>query len=48
MEKFSKVPTLYVDNASAVKLTKDPEFQKWPKHIEVCYYFVTSVTRMVR
>lgn len=39
MEKCSEVP-LYVDNASAVKLTKDPGFQKRSKHTEMRYYFV--------
>ena len=40
MEKCSEIPKLYVDNASTVKLMKDPEFQKRSKHNEVCYYFV--------
>jgi len=38
--KCSEVPTLYVDNASTVKLAKNPEFHKQSKHIEVLYYFV--------
>ena len=38
--KVSEVPTLYVDNASVVKLAKNPEFHKWSKHGEVRYYFV--------
>ena len=38
--KCSEVPTLYVDNANAVKLAKNPEFHKQSKHIEVWYYFV--------
>lgn len=33
-------PTLYVDNASAIKLTKNPEFHKRSKHIEIRHYFV--------
>lgn len=33
-------PTLHVDNASAVKLTKNPEFHKRSKHIEIRYFFV--------
>lgn len=37
---FSKIPILYIDNASAVKLIKNPEFHKRSKHIEVRYYFV--------
>jgi len=40
VEKCNEVPTLYVDNASTVKLTKDPEFQTWSKHTEVRYCFV--------
>jgi hypothetical protein len=39
-EKGSEVPMLYVDNASTVKLVRNPEFHKWSKHIEVQYYFV--------
>lgn len=39
-ENGSEVPTLYVDNASAVKLARNPEFRKRSKHIEVRYYFV--------
>ena len=31
----SEVPTLHVDNASAVKLAKNPEFHKRSKHVEV-------------
>jgi hypothetical protein len=38
--KCCEVPTLYVDNASAVKLAKNPEFRKQLKHVEVWYYFV--------
>jgi hypothetical protein len=38
--KVSEVPVLYVDNASAVKLAKNPEFHKQSKHTEVWYYFV--------
>jgi hypothetical protein len=40
------VPTLHVDNASTVKLAKNPESHKQSKHVEVCYYSV-RVTRMV-
>lgn len=32
--------TLFVDNASAVKLAKNPEFHKRSKHIEVRHFFV--------
>jgi hypothetical protein len=38
--KGSEIPTLYVDNANAVKLAKNPEFHKRLKHVEVRYYFV--------
>ena len=38
--KCSEVPTLYVDNASAVKLEKKSEFHNRSKHVEVLYYFV--------
>lgn len=34
------IPVLYCDNASAVKLVKNPEFHKRSKHIEVRHYFV--------
>jgi len=30
-EKYSELPTLYVDNASAVKLAKNAKFHKWSK-----------------
>ena len=33
-------PTLYVDNAGAVRLSKNPEFHKRSKHISVRYHFV--------
>lgn len=33
-------PTLHVDNASAVKLAKNPEFHKRTKHIEVRHFYV--------
>jgi hypothetical protein len=36
----SVVPTLHDDNASAVKLAKNPESHKQLKHGEVQYYFV--------
>jgi hypothetical protein len=38
--KGSEVPPLYVNNASAVKLMKNPGFLKHLKHVEVRYYFV--------
>lgn len=45
-ENCCELPTLYVDNASAVKLEKNANFHKQSKHVEVRYYFV-RVTRMV-
>lgn len=37
------VPVLFVDNASAIRLVKNPEFHKRSKHIEVRYYFVREL-----
>jgi hypothetical protein len=31
---------LYIDNASAIKLTKNPEYQKRSKHIEGQHFYV--------
>jgi hypothetical protein len=36
----SVVPTLHEDNASAVKLGKNPVSHKQLKHVEVRYYFL--------
>lgn len=38
-EKKQK-PILYIDNLSTVRLTKNPEFHRRSKHIEVRYHFV--------
>jgi hypothetical protein len=35
-----KTPALYIDNASAIKLTKNPEYYKRSKHIEVRHFYV--------
>jgi len=35
-----KTPILYIDNASAIKLTKNPEYHKRSKHIEVQHFYV--------
>ena len=35
-----KTPILYIDNASAIKLTKNPEYHKQLKHIEVQHFYV--------
>ena len=32
--------TLFIDNMSAMKLIKNPEFHQRSKHIDVKYYFV--------
>lgn len=37
---ISYTPTLLVDNVGAIKLTKNPEFHKRTKHVEVKYHFV--------
>jgi hypothetical protein len=34
------IPTLFVDNASAIKLMKNPEFHKRTKHKEIRHHFV--------
>lgn len=44
--KGSEVPALYVDNLSAVKLAKNPEFHKRSKRAEVRCYSV-RVSRIV-
>ena len=41
--KRDETPTLFVDNASAIKLVKNPEFHKRSKHIAVRYYFVREL-----
>lgn len=38
--KFDYVLKLLIDNASAIKLAKNPEFHKRSKHIEVRHHFV--------
>jgi hypothetical protein len=38
--KGSEVPTLFVDNASAVKIAKNAAFNKRLKHVDLRYYFV--------
>jgi hypothetical protein len=35
-----ETPVLYTDNASAIKLTKNPEYHKRSKHIEVRHFYV--------
>ena len=37
---LKKVPRLLVDNASAIRLAKNPEFHKRSKHIDIRYHFV--------
>jgi hypothetical protein len=33
---------LYVDNQSAIALSKNPELHSWMKHIGVCYHFICN------
>jgi hypothetical protein len=35
-----ETPVLYIDNASAIKLTKNPEYHKRLKHTEVQHFYV--------
>jgi hypothetical protein len=35
-----KTPVLYIDNSSAIKLTKSPVYHKRSKHIEVRHFYV--------
>jgi len=35
-----KTPILYIDNASAIKLTMNPKYHKRSKHIEVQHFYV--------
>jgi hypothetical protein len=35
-----KTPVLYLNNVSAIKLTKNPEYHKRSKHIQVQYFYV--------
>jgi len=35
-----KTPVLYIDNPSAIKLTKNPEYHERSKHIEVRHFYV--------
>lgn len=45
--KGSEVLKLRVDNRSAMKFIKNPEFHKQLKHTEVWYYLVDECTRLV-
>ena len=38
--RIDRVPTLFIDNASAVKLAKNPEFHSRTKHIHIRFLFV--------
>ena len=40
LTEVKETPILKMDNASAIKLAKNPEFHKRSKHIEVRHYFV--------
>lgn len=35
-----ETPILYIDNQSAIKLIKNPEYHKRTKHIDVRYHFI--------
>jgi len=41
---FDNVP-ICVDNESAVKLSKNPEFYQRSKHIDICHYFLREHVR---
>jgi len=41
--ELGEIPILQVDNQSAIKLIKNPEFHKRTKHIDVRYYFVREL-----
>lgn len=36
----SQATTLYIDNQSAIRLVKNPEFHKRTKHIDIRYHFI--------
>jgi len=38
-----KTPVLYINNASAIKLTKNPEYHRRTKHIEVRHFCVREI-----
>lgn len=35
-----RIPTILVDNQSAIKLAENPKFHKRSKHIDITYYFI--------
>lgn len=37
---IEQIPRFYMDNQSAIKIVKNPEFHKRTKHIEVRYHFI--------
>lgn len=41
--KITSPTTLYVDNQSAIKIAKNPEFHKRTKHIDIRLHFVREV-----
>ena len=36
----NEIPVLFMDNQSAIRLVKNPEFHKRSKHIDVRYHFI--------
>jgi hypothetical protein len=38
-----KTPVLHIDNASAIKLTKNPEYHRRSKHIEMRHFCVREI-----
>jgi len=38
--EYENATTLYVDNQSAIKLSKNPELHKRTKHIDIRYHFL--------
>lgn len=44
-DKLQKISTLYVDNQSAIKLIKNPQFHCKTKHIDIKYKFIREKYR---
>lgn len=37
---MNEIPVFFMDNQSAIRLVKNPEFHKRTKHIDVRYHFI--------